>query len=461
MRQLCQKWISLTAVLAFFLSCVPAGAEGLPWTPSKQEGTFLILADIHFDPFADPALVSQLAASPVDQWQSILETSKITQFSTYGKDTNYPLFKSSLEESARVDGNCDYVLVNGDYISHHFRAVFTKTLHGSEKAYQDFVLKTVVFVSRQVQQAFPNVPCYFCLGNNDSDCDDYGGLTPDTPFLSTLAKEWAVVAKDPEAVKTFLRGGYYTVARPTLSGRRFVVFNDVSWSGKYEPACHDPGTIGQDELAWLGKVFQDARRNNERITLITHMPPGMNGRNASVHEDRAKDQKTYYKQDYLWPFLNLLAPYRDLIDAEFTGHTHMDDFRVMVDRKGKPAFFTHIAPAVSPVHNNNPGFQVMLYDKESGEIKDMATYYTPLDAPGSPWKLEYDFREAYSLPAYNLDSLISLANAIENDPAVRAKFIQYMPVSCTDDPPATLANWRFYGCAHLNMDPHSYKNCYQ
>ncbi len=447
---------------ALLISTVQAGwAEGLPWTPSPHEGTFLILSDIHFDPYADPSLVSQLAASPVDQWQSIFETSKISQFSAYGKDSNYPLLRSSLDAAAKLDGQCDYVLVNGDYISHGFRADFTKNLHTGDKAYQDFVLKTVVFVSRQIQQAFPHIPVYFCLGNNDSDCDDYGGLTPDSPFLPTLAKEWATVAGDPEAVKTFLQGGYYTVAHPTLKGRRFLVFNDVSWSKKYEPACHESETIGQDEMNWMEGVLKEARRKQERITLITHMPPGVHSRNASQHEDRVNPQKTFYDLNYLWSFLNALSPYRDLIDAEFTGHTHMDDFRVLVDHQGKAAFFTHIALAVSPVRRNNPGFQVMLYDTQSGELEDMATYYLPLDAPSPQWKLEYDFKQAYSLPGYNADSLISLANAIENDPVVRAKFIQYMPVSCTNDPPVTMTNWRFFGCAHLNLDPDSYKQCYQ
>ncbi len=70
-------------------------------------------------------------------------------------------------------------------------------------------------------------------------------------------------------------------------------------------------------------------------------------------------------------------------------------------------------------------------------------------------------RKPTPLPGYGMESLISLAHAIENDPVVRAKFIQYMPVSCTDDPPATLANWRFFGCAHLNLDPDSYRKCYR
>jgi sphingomyelin phosphodiesterase acid-like 3 len=460
MRNLSMKIFGAALLLLALLANAAWAAQGLPWQPSDNEGTFLMVSDVHFDPYADPSLVKQLAAAPVDQWKSIFESSPQTVFSTYGKDTNYPLFKSFLAEAAQ-HGEYDYVLVNGDYLSHGFRANFNPGAHGGEKAYQDFALKTVVFVSRCIQDAFPGKPVYFCLGNNDSDCDDYGGLIQGTAFLPTLAKEWTTVAQDPAAVKSFLEGGYYSVSHPTLKGRRFIVFNDVSWSKKYAPACSTTMDISKEEMEWLAGVLQQARASNERITLITHMPPGVHGRNASEHEDRTKPQHTFYSDSYLWPFLNLLAPYRDLLDGEFCGHTHMDDFRVVRDRGGKSVFFVHITPAVSPVRFNNPGFQVMLYDRKTGNLEDMATYYVPLASAGEGWKLEYDFKQAYSLEAYDSKNLITLAESIENDPKVRAQYIQYVCVSSTDNPPATMDNWKFFSCTHLNLDPASYMQCYK
>jgi len=452
-------WVLFTSL--YFLSGLVHSSEGLPWKITKSNGTFLILSDIHFDPYADPSLVSQLAKSPVDQWESLFDSSNLKKYSDYGKDTNYPLFKSSLSEAAGLEKNGDYILVNGDYLSHGFRAAFKKSLPDNEKAYQDFVLKTVVFVSRQIQQAFPNKPVYFCLGNNDSDCDDYGGIASDSSFLPTLAQEWKTVSADPQAVKTFIAGGYYTLPHPTLKGRRFVVFNDVSWSAKYAPSCHAPGELGKDQLDWLNRVLQKAHQNHERVTLVTHMPPGIHSRNASEHEDRTKPQHTFYKENYLWGFLNILAPYRDLIDAQFSGHTHIDDFRVVQDRGGKNVFFTHIAPAVTPVRYNNPGFQVMLYDRKTGTFDDMATYYLPLDESSPEWKLEYTFDEAYGYQAYDAQSLVSLANAIENDPKVRGKFIGFVCQESHDNPPANMENWRFFSCSHLHLDPASYMSCYK
>ncbi|HEX2059353.1 MAG TPA: hypothetical protein VHK90_01300, partial [Thermoanaerobaculia bacterium] len=58
--------------------------------------TFLSVSDIHFDPFADPAIVAKLEAADVAQWDAILASSTVTAFSTYGSDLNDPLLRSAL-----------------------------------------------------------------------------------------------------------------------------------------------------------------------------------------------------------------------------------------------------------------------------------------------------------------------------------------------------------------------------
>jgi hypothetical protein len=40
-------------------------ADAPPFTPGPGQGVFLIVPDIHFDPFADPAIVKELAAADV------------------------------------------------------------------------------------------------------------------------------------------------------------------------------------------------------------------------------------------------------------------------------------------------------------------------------------------------------------------------------------------------------------
>src|SRR5690349_4383251 len=58
----------------------------------------LVVSDIHFNPMADPGLVTKLEAAEPSQWQTILSRSKSTSFSQYGQDTNWWLLRSSLDQ---------------------------------------------------------------------------------------------------------------------------------------------------------------------------------------------------------------------------------------------------------------------------------------------------------------------------------------------------------------------------
>ncbi len=167
--------ILFLVVLLLFLTFSISSAQ-TPWKTRKGEGTFLVISDIHFDPYADKSLVVQLAKTPGDQWDGIFQSSQLTDPAGYGKDTNYPLWASCVENLQKYS-KVDYVIVNGDYLSHHFMDDFQKYVHADTKDYPDFVEKTLIFVSKSIQDSLPNVPVYFCLGNNDSDCEDYE-MTP-------------------------------------------------------------------------------------------------------------------------------------------------------------------------------------------------------------------------------------------------------------------------------------------
>jgi sphingomyelin phosphodiesterase acid-like 3 len=455
---------------------IPAQSQTtLPWTVGDNQGTFLVMSDIHFDPYFDSSLVPQLSAAPVDQWESIFAGSALKTISGYGHDTNYPLFKSTLAEMAR-QGPYDYVLVSGDFISHHFKTIFKTLVPGADdQAYEDFVLKTMAYVSRSLEANFPKTPVYYCLGNNDSNYDDYAGVSPDSAFLAGLSKEWTTLAADPAAVKDFNQGGYYEVNFSPIPHHELVVLNDVFWSYKYDPIWvlkhtsqidADAHVMEQKELVWFKITLDAARAKGDKVILMTHMPPGIHSRNASEHEDRSKAQKTFYVKPFLGNFLDIVATHRDVIDEEFCGHTHMDDFRVIQDGAGQPVMFTHVTPAVSPIHNNNPGFQVLLYNQQTGALKDMATYYvTNLDPKNdiqqAQWGLEYTFHNAYGYDDYNFASLLALSDAIENDPAVREKYVDFATVKSTFEPPVTMDNLKMFSCAHTHQDPTSYEDCYR
>src|SRR5258705_13526188 len=81
---------------------------------------FLAVSDIHFNPFADPAIVAKLEAADVSQWDAIFASSAVTAFSPDGSDTNDPLLRSALGEMQKQLPSPAFVLISGDFLAHKF-----------------------------------------------------------------------------------------------------------------------------------------------------------------------------------------------------------------------------------------------------------------------------------------------------------------------------------------------------
>jgi sphingomyelin phosphodiesterase acid-like 3 len=414
-------------------------STGLPWDDQVDSaaGNFLLMSDIHFDPFADPKLIKSLIAAPVEKWEGILESVPDELFAPSGKDANYPLMISALSEAAKK-GPYDFAILTGDYLVHDARALFVPVGGADEQAYEDFVTKTEIFVAREVQKRLAGTPVYFSLGNNDSECGDYMMATH-TTFLDAITHEWRTLDASPDAQKTMADAGYYAITHPTLANTQLVVLNDIYWSNHYsEDSCHSQPNdhAGDKEMDWLGTQLSQAKAQNEKVILVMHIPPQVDlfGTLKGMDKDKKKEGKFFWEKEYEKSFVRLMRDYSNTVEFAFAGHTHMDDFRILSDDHGKGFLVTHICPAVSPIRFNNPGFQVMEYDKNTGDIKDMATFYLKnlVTAKGSQdgqWGLEYDFDSTYGLNGYNAASLISLTDALDTDGDKLSAFAKYYDVS--------------------------------
>jgi sphingomyelin phosphodiesterase acid-like 3 len=132
-----------------------------------------------------------------------------------------------------------------------------------------------------------------------------------------------------------------------------------------------------------------------------------------------------------------MRAYSRTVVFSFAGHTHMDDFRILSDDQGQPFLVTHLCPAVSPIRMNNPGFQVMRYDKDSGEMEDVLTYYlknlnSAKGIQGGQWGLEYAFDSTYGLEAYNSATLKALTESMDKDGHQLSQFAKYYIVSAPE-----------------------------
>ena len=139
----------------------------------------------------------------------------------------------------------------------------------------------------------------------------------------------------------------------------------------------------------------------------------------------------------------LLQDYATTIQANFSGHTHQDSYRLVMDA-GVAVGVEKIAPSISPIFGNNPGFHLFDYDRQTGDLIDFSTWYlanleqASATNPGE-WRREYVFTEAYGQQAYSAAAVKRIANAMLETGAegeqVRSTFRRLYPVSHGEIPP--------------------------
>lgn len=458
---------AIVVVLAIGLALV--GLRPVAADPSARQ--FLAVSDLHFDPMADPALVDQLAAAPPANWPALLAKSKTSGTSNFGQDTNWPLLHSALEHMRAVLPRPAFLLVPGDFLAHSYEKRFGVVASDhSEAAYRTFVVKSMQFLAGQLQTEFPDTPILPVLGNNDSECGNYR-LQPGGPFLrDTLPIVRALLrgglGGDFDADWT--AGGNYNVSHPVLPGVRVMFANTVFFSRSYRNACGS-GDPGKQTLDWLRVQLNRARLNGDKVWLLYHIPPGIDVF-ATLHGSGCPEGIVpMWDSSYAARFVALQHEFADTITASFAGHTHRDEFR-LTGGSGHDGFVL-VVPALSPVYEQNPAFQVFAYDA-SGSILDSTTHYvanlTAAASGATPeWQSEPRFTQAWQLPRLDLSTLETLYDRIGMDRDAGTRWLLRYAVSRAEFWPLPLDKglvsdnvFTAYRCAIGNMSVADFQTCY-
>jgi hypothetical protein len=437
----------------------PTSAAAVAPAPAAETiGNIPHISDIHFNPFYDTTLVPQLIAAEVNRWESIFETSKIKGFGTVSKnETNYILLVSSLKDMAGTSNKPDFIIFTGDFLAHEFPGKFKN--HAPEGSdYDTFVEKTIEFVVLMFEKYFPETPVYISLGNNDCYAGDYQ-IIPGGKFLKNTTPVLAEkFLENPgnrgSFAETYPVGGYFTVAPRGTENTLIISINSNFFSPKHNNTVnYDPG---KRELDWFEKQLVFARQKKQKAWLLLHIPPGTN-----VYTTVHKSQYTsMWKPEYNDRFISLVKTYAPVIMAGFCGHTHMDDFRALVDSRVSQAIsFLRIAPAISPQFGNNPGYLQMSYDRRGFSLKNYALYYLNLEITHPNWTKEYAFNDVYGQTAITAATMLAVYHAIKTDPAVRENYMNYYNVSDRPHPSLTDTNWKAYWCGIGNWTQRTFESC--
>lgn len=394
------------------------------WAACLEAAEFLVISDIHFQPFTglNQEQFKHLTDLSAKQWPEYL-TSQNHSLGPIGSDSNYQLVTSALDAAKTQSPSPLFILYPGDFLAHQWQERYEKlaprTISEDPAAYQAFTMKAIEVVANEFRQRFPDVPVLATLGNDDSFCGDYW-IQPDGSFLEQFASQWQPMLKDTVDVKSFRQSfsslGAYRADLPGSSADRLIVLNSVYWSGSYCSAyfdpkdqncctCQNPGAKpGTAQMSWLASELELARTQKKRVWLLMHVPPGLDSY-IEEKDDGHSLAAEMWKPEFMQRYLKLIEEYSDVLHVSFTGHTHMDDFRI--DRLNKKPVLLHkISPAISPIFGNNPGFQKFELDPQTGAIPNWKTYSLNLaDTQATKqWQLEYENRTTYQLESLNAQS---------------------------------------------------------
>jgi hypothetical protein len=460
------------------------GGTIAPVTPSTY--TVVAISDIHFNPLANPALFSSLVAQPSSQWQSIFAADQAANPvapATFGADTNYPALVLALGALKQNLGSSPVILFSGDMLGHDlpewFCALYSTppvaiknpplncqlTANGTV-AMQGFLDKTLAFVSTEIRANVGNVPVIFVPGNIDTY--SVYGTGPDASFLTDNASTYYTQLLNSSVdqasfLSTFTTLGSYSA--PILNSKVLVIALD---SNPFAQSPYLPPLNPYAELTWLDSQLSAAQAAGQKVWLIMHVPPGVNttgtaqnaAKGAAPNPQTDDEAVMMWQAQYQAEFMLILAKYPGLVAMGITGHTHMDEFRVLPTGD---VFFG--IPGISPVFGNNPAFKIFTIAQASQMPTDYQSIDNNLANSPAPTQFSnlYTFSTAYGATAGTTlaSSLQQFYPQLTSTAPGTATFLNYYVSSSIKYPwnMANTANWPFYSCGFSQMDESDYVNC--
>jgi sphingomyelin phosphodiesterase acid-like 3 len=471
-------------------------AQSLPashTTPSSADQTkpaevhsipAFMISDVHFDPFHDPGKVKSLVAAPVSEWRAILSApASANQEQAFaslqqtcnarGVDTSFVLLRSSLLAMQAHQPNAKFMVVSGDLIAHAFTCRYSTLFPNAAPGdYQAFVVKTLSFVVRELRAAFPGMPVYVALGNNDSGCGDYQ-LDANSSFLAETGKIVAEGLPPSErelALAQFATGGYYSVsmAEP-MRNTRLIVVNDLFLSPKYATCSGKSDTTAATaQMTWLDQQLTAAQQAGQQVWVMGHIPPGIDPYSTATKlrnvcgGDKAV---TFLASNQM---ADLLVDHSSVVRLAIFAHTHMDEIRLLKpdakDAAGgsDSTVAVKMVSSISPVDGNNPSFTVARVDPSTAVLEDYEVFAASNQTGvATRWVREYDYRETYHENEFTPATLGKLLGEFRADSTASIAISQaYIRNYFVGDASRQLTPfWQPYVCALDNRTSKSFAAC--
>jgi len=366
-------------------------------------------------------------------------------------DAPMEMLELALSHVQKTHPDIDVVYMTGDLVPHNIW--YTNQEENSE---------IIRDVSAVIRNYFPDTRVIPCLGNHESHpVNFYSPTMRNTTEVKRLDihRDSEIIPEDlrtdwvydvayeswgsdengagwiPTEEKTrFLKSGHYAI-RISDRFRVFVINTNVCY-GFNLWQLHTPKDPG-GQLKWLARELFKSQLRNETVHLLGHVPPG--------HEDCSK----------VWSreFYKLITKYKDVVKAQFYGHTHFDEFRLYHDPENlKEAHSVQfVGPSLTPYRIHNPSYRVYSVDDTTGYVVDHETWIYDLHKENEEylrllekdedlaakykpnWYMLYRATEAYGLPDVTPTSLRLFVDNMTKDDSLFQLFYQHYFKASTEE----------------------------
>ncbi|XP_063920810.1 sphingomyelin phosphodiesterase-like [Zophobas morio] len=361
---------------------IPSGGTERPKLGRNENFTILQLSDIHYDPNYMPGgngVCSEPLCCQNDQPVPPSSKDRCGYWGDYRNgDSPWHLIENTIKQTKNK--TFDFVYYTGDIMSHRiFDTSIEKNSQLASKLYS------------YLRESF-DVPIFPVLGNHEAHPLDFwapsvGGFN--MSWLYRVAADHWVKMVGQDVSETVLAGGYYTVS-PKPGFRIIALNNNVAIKSNFWLFYNDGDA--RKQLQWLVDTLVEAERNNERVHIMGHVPPGTH--------DVVKEWSRQYSR--------IVERFASTIVAQFNGHTHVDELRVFyssTNTSSTEAFGVAFnGAAVTPWGtNSNPSFKYYTVDGSSCVVLDYEEYTFNLTRANSnrtyspEWYKLYSFKEAYGV----------------------------------------------------------------
>ncbi|PAA76951.1 hypothetical protein BOX15_Mlig024602g3 [Macrostomum lignano] len=326
----------------------------------------------------------------------------------YNCDLPWWTADNSFKQIAR-DRQFDLIYFTGDLPDHH---VWEQTRQEEIALYSGF--------TQLVQKYFPGVPLVVAMGNHESvPVNSFppryivGNDSMDWLYTKVwqLLSPW--IPADQKA--NVLRGGYYTqLLRPGLR----VVSLNMNYGGDLNWWLLGNLTDPDGQYQWFIDVLQRAEDSGEKVHVLGHIPP-----NGVI-------------KGYSWNYFKIAERYESTIAGHFFGHTHLDNFAVMLDPANQTRAFGTIYVSGSLKTSQNPSYRIYEvdgnYSGASFQVLSYSNYIfnlTEANLAGQGrepvWFLEYNTTSAYDMQLAFPQSWADLVRRFESDDSLFQKFYRF------------------------------------